>query len=384
VVTALVAGGVAWLAWPASSNAAALGGTVVVTGCTPKAVEVTATPFEFATAPASAPTAPTDPAATIASTTGAATTTTAAPTDTAAATTPSTNPATTPATVPATTARPRPTVPPTAAPTTTEFLGPVILRVSPNSGAAGDRVTISGRHFGTAPTVRFGSTPVVRILNPTDTSIEVAVPPGSGTVDITVTAGGVDSRPSPADQFTYPAQGFGSSHGRDLHSLLTPRAAAPAAPKPSGPTLTASVRSSGDGNYAFSVPKARSHRAYQLSLGLGDECKGAHVRGPAGGIVIAGGLPLTITADVPGALQVYAGSPSLITVDGQLRNNWKVTDALWPFAPNGGTRIFHWATGAAGTTVGQWQVATQPLGDACTAAAGLVASGVAPFAAGPQ
>ena len=122
---------------------------------------------------------------------------------------------------------------------------------------------------------------------------------------------------------------------------------------------------------------------YRLALDLGPTCKGAHVRGPAGGLVVGGGAAIDITADQPGALQVYAGATTFIKVDGVLRDNWQITDNLWPYAKSGATRIFHWATGATGTTVGQWQVATQPLGDACTAVTGLVASGVAPFEAGP-
>ncbi|MGW8949134.1 IPT/TIG domain-containing protein [Streptomyces sp. NPDC055709] len=71
---------------------------------------------------------------------------------------------------------------------------PVVLTVSPASGAAagGDTVTITGRNLGTATSVDFGATPVVPTVV-SDTEITVATPAtAAGEVSLVVhTQGGV-------------------------------------------------------------------------------------------------------------------------------------------------------------------------------------------------
>ncbi|MGP0093872.1 MAG: autotransporter domain-containing protein [Xanthobacteraceae bacterium] len=81
---------------------------------------------------------------------------------------------------------------------------PTVTSISPNSGPLGTSVTITGTNFSTATTVKFGSTAVAFTIN-SATSITAASPPGSGTVDVTVTDSGGTSTTSTADQFTYAA-----------------------------------------------------------------------------------------------------------------------------------------------------------------------------------
>lgn len=83
---------------------------------------------------------------------------------------------------------------------------PTVTSISPNSGppAGGTSVIITGTNFSTATTVKFGSTAVAFTVNG-PTSITAASPPGSGTVDVTVTDSGGISATSTADQFTYAA-----------------------------------------------------------------------------------------------------------------------------------------------------------------------------------
>jgi IPT/TIG domain len=82
--------------------------------------------------------------------------------------------------------------------------GPVVSRVAPGSGPAGGGtvVTISGAGFTNASAVSFGTVKADSLTVVSDTEITVSSPPGSGTVDITVTTPGGTSATSSADQFT--------------------------------------------------------------------------------------------------------------------------------------------------------------------------------------
>jgi alpha-tubulin suppressor-like RCC1 family protein len=82
---------------------------------------------------------------------------------------------------------------------------PSISGIAPASGPTegGTAVTISGSNLGSATGVGFGLTGAlfVRVLSPT--SIEASAPPGSGTVDVTITSPWGVSPTVPADRFTY-------------------------------------------------------------------------------------------------------------------------------------------------------------------------------------
>ncbi len=82
---------------------------------------------------------------------------------------------------------------------------PTVTAISPSSGpaAGGTLVTITGTGFTGATEVAFGSTAATSFTVNSATSITAAAPAGAGTVDVTVTAAGVASAASAADQFTY-------------------------------------------------------------------------------------------------------------------------------------------------------------------------------------
>lgn len=87
----------------------------------------------------------------------------------------------------------------------TYVAAPVLKKISPASGSTSvdTRVVITGTNLRNA-TVAFGSTTLTKtmILSDTATKIVVEAPPGSGTVNVSVTtAGGVSN----AEQFTYVA-----------------------------------------------------------------------------------------------------------------------------------------------------------------------------------
>jgi IPT/TIG domain/Regulator of chromosome condensation (RCC1) repeat len=81
---------------------------------------------------------------------------------------------------------------------------PTVLAVSPNKGpkAGGTVVTVTGTEFSHAITVRFGAESRPFKVN-SQSSITVVSPPGSGTVDVTVTNRVGTSATTPADQFHY-------------------------------------------------------------------------------------------------------------------------------------------------------------------------------------
>jgi hypothetical protein len=96
---------------------------------------------------------------------------------------------------------------------TIKVSGPVIFGVTPDRGPifGGTVVRISGSGLACKPfqpckvTVSFGSNPVSRIAFDSPTTIFVSAPPSqsTGTVDVTVTVGGVHNQDTSADHFTY-------------------------------------------------------------------------------------------------------------------------------------------------------------------------------------
>jgi polyvinyl alcohol dehydrogenase (cytochrome) len=84
---------------------------------------------------------------------------------------------------------------------------PTVGSVAPNSGptAGGTSVTITGTNFTGATAVKFGTAPAATFTVISTTQIAATSPPGSGTVDVTVTTAGGMSATSAADQFSYTA-----------------------------------------------------------------------------------------------------------------------------------------------------------------------------------
>jgi hypothetical protein len=385
VAAVMVVGATVWVVapWRAhTAHAGALHGTFSLKGCDAKASELSLSAVAVDSggirqSPAGAP-----PTTTVSPTSTSSTTTTVPPTTVSTPTTtstPTTLPTTTvpPTTLPTTTVSPttRRTVPPTTASPTPD--GPVVSGLRPSRGTGlNTLVSVIGHGFGGSPIVHFGSALGLRASAVSDTQIDVLAPAGSGSVHVTVTAGGLTSATSPADLFTYLSAGFGPPATAPAVALLrTPvrRAAAD--------TIAATITSIGDGSFAYEFPASTPGATYRLHPALGAACKGAHVRGPVGGYVVAGFAPIDIDAQVDGQLQIYAGTTKLIHTNGQLRDNWSIQDDVWPNSA-GASRILHWSSGAPGTASGEWQVSTQPLGDACASAVGLVATGTAPFVPG--
>ena len=81
---------------------------------------------------------------------------------------------------------------------------PIVTDVSPSAGplAGGSTVTIGGENLTGATAVDFG-TVSASVYSVTDTQIVVSSPPGTGTVDVTVTTPKGTSATGGADQFTY-------------------------------------------------------------------------------------------------------------------------------------------------------------------------------------
>ncbi|HLG67473.1 MAG TPA: IPT/TIG domain-containing protein [Acidimicrobiales bacterium] len=86
---------------------------------------------------------------------------------------------------------------------------PTITAVAPATGptAGGTSVTITGANFAGASSVMFGSTAAANFVVTSPTSIVATSPPGTSTVDITVTTPIGTSATVPADRFT-PVNGY--------------------------------------------------------------------------------------------------------------------------------------------------------------------------------
>ena len=83
---------------------------------------------------------------------------------------------------------------------------PTVTKVARNYGSAagGATVTISGHNFTAANAVDFGATSATSFqVNAAGTTIKAVTPPGSGTVDVTVTVGDFTSPASSADRYSY-------------------------------------------------------------------------------------------------------------------------------------------------------------------------------------
>jgi hypothetical protein len=81
---------------------------------------------------------------------------------------------------------------------------PTVTHVEPASAPAvgGTHVTITGTHLNGATSVKFGSS-AASSFTATETSITTFSPPGTGTVDVSVTTPNGTSATSEADRFTY-------------------------------------------------------------------------------------------------------------------------------------------------------------------------------------
>ncbi len=96
--------------------------------------------------------------------------------------------------------------------------GPTVSSVAPNSGPTGGGTTvlITGTGLTGATSVDFGSTPATSFNVLSDTSLAAVVPPGSGTVNVTVTATGGTSPVVAQDQYTYASTKASIAGGYDM------------------------------------------------------------------------------------------------------------------------------------------------------------------------
>lgn len=93
----------------------------------------------------------------------------------------------------------------TAADRYTYLPRPAITKLSPNKGPAsgGTVITVSGMNLSGASAVHFRGAEAKIDKHISATAIKITAPPGSGTVDVTVTTAGGTSAKTPADRYTY-------------------------------------------------------------------------------------------------------------------------------------------------------------------------------------
>ena len=94
-----------------------------------------------------------------------------------------------------------------------QFAPPTVTNVNPNTGppGGGTTVIITGTNFFVVTAVDFGSSPAASFTVNNPGQITATSPPGTGTVDITVTAGGGTSATNAADRFSYVVVGSTTS-----------------------------------------------------------------------------------------------------------------------------------------------------------------------------
>jgi hypothetical protein len=82
---------------------------------------------------------------------------------------------------------------------------PVVRSLDTSAGpaAGGGTLTLTGTHLTESTAVLFGSTPAVSMSVASNTGIVVPIPPGSGTVDVTVVGPGGTSLATAGDRYTY-------------------------------------------------------------------------------------------------------------------------------------------------------------------------------------
>jgi hypothetical protein len=87
---------------------------------------------------------------------------------------------------------------------------PIVTGVNPDQGApaGGTSVTITGLQMSGITGVSFGSTPAASFTQNSSTQITAVSPPGTGTVDITLTNAQGTSIPGLLDQFSYSSPGY--------------------------------------------------------------------------------------------------------------------------------------------------------------------------------
>jgi hypothetical protein len=82
---------------------------------------------------------------------------------------------------------------------------PTVKSISPEHGplAGGTTVEIDGKNLGGVSSVLFGGTPSPLVTPVSQTEVRAVTPPGTGTVDTTVTTPSGTSVTGPSDEFTY-------------------------------------------------------------------------------------------------------------------------------------------------------------------------------------
>jgi hypothetical protein len=120
---------------------------------------------------------------------------------------------------------------------------PTISSISPSSGpsSGGTVITIAGTNL-TGATVSFGGTSAGAGSNNTGTQLSATSPPGTGTVDVTVTTAGGTSATSAADRFTYVAPFVPSAPPPSQPTAVPAVTPQPASPKsPTGAAVSGTV-----------------------------------------------------------------------------------------------------------------------------------------------
>jgi hypothetical protein len=257
---------------------------------------------------------------------------------------------------------------------------PTVTSAVPNHGspAGGTSVTVTGTNFMAVTAVMFGATAATAYTVGSSTQITATSPPGTGTVDVTVTTASGTSSTSATDQFTF-VPGSGVYTALSPHRLLDTRTNQGTL----GPGSSVTIAIGGVG----SVPANAT--AVILNVTAVDETTaGFFTVYPTGGLVpTASNLNWVAGETVPNLVSVGLGTAGSVTIFNGLGSADAVVDLEGFFAPaSGGTagqfvpvvpaRITDTRAGSGQPNAGSKLAAGTTLNVQVTGAGGIPASGV--------
>ena len=130
---------------------------------------------------------------------------------------------------------------------------PTVSVVSPSSGPAGGgtTVTITGTNFTNASAVKFGSNSATSFTVDSDSQITAISPPGSGTVDVTVTAPSGTSATGASDRYAYQQPSSGPTQPPSGPTPPIVFGGAPTSRTSNGASMSGTVNPEGTSTQAF-------------------------------------------------------------------------------------------------------------------------------------
>jgi subtilase family serine protease len=229
---------------------------------------------------------------------------------------------------------------------------PTVSGLGAPEASAGATVTITGSGFTPFAAVWFGSAAATAVTYDSSTQLSATVPPGSGSVNVTVTKLSGASPTSLADAFTYaptetissPALGATYTQGQPLTAAYSCAASTSGAPSCSGPVPTGgTVDTSSIGPHQFSVTATDANEFATTTTatytvvapptiavsGLSSGATYAQGQALSARVTCTASAPVTIAScTAPSAVDTSATGPHIFAVHATDSNGVTITDVI--------------------------------------------------------